>query len=160
MPAMLLIVYPPKDSKQMRYRLRTIALMLSVIWGTACSTVRSKAEMTGVYELGSRRGSIILEVFPNETFTETIHFESRKNEILRGKWGWRPGRIWFDPLWIPGEFVSSYYRKVDLEAGDDVKYTDPGYWSVSATKYWGTITLEFFEEDDEGKSVDFKMIRH
>jgi hypothetical protein len=41
--------------------------------------------------LGSGRGKIVLEVFPNETFTETIHFESGKIEILRGKWFLIPG---------------------------------------------------------------------
>jgi hypothetical protein len=134
------------------YVFRIIAFIALTIGFAACSSVQNKSEMTGVYELGSGNQKITLEIFPDDTFAETIQFTSGRVEKLHGKWDWQFSRIGFNPLWIPASFAPDYILQSDSKFG--TKYTEPGPWSTSATKYWGTITLEIFDD------VSFKLIRH
>jgi hypothetical protein len=148
----------PLDHSRMALRIILFYIIASItpmIGLTACSVIQSKNAMAGVYELDAGNQTITLEILPNETFKETILFASGRIEILEGKWDWRPGRIGFDRLWIPASFAPDYILRADSESRADFpKYTAPGYFSTSAEKHWGTITLEIFDD------VSFKMIRH
>jgi hypothetical protein len=134
--------------------------LLTVMVATAlvgCVPVRARSEVVGVYELNGGKQKITLEVFPSETFTETIIFASGQTERRTGGWHWAPGRIGFDGLWIPKSFAPDYILHADSAAkGTQPKFTDAGYWSLSAENHWGTMTLPIFPDADIG----FTMVRH
>lgn len=120
-----------------------------------CYPVRSRADAIGHYELNAEHDKIALDVSSDGSFTETITWASGKIDKQEGKWNWSSGRIGFDRLWIPKSFAPDYIKQVD--SGPDTnqpKYTEPGYWSVSVEKHWGTTTLAVFPDADIG----FRMV--
>jgi len=124
---------------------------------TGCTSVRSELEVTGVYELYADSQKITLEVFPDGTFAETIVFAPGHVEKRVGRWHWAQGRMGFDVLWIPESFAPDYVRRADSRAGGgQPKYTDPEHWLVTPEKYWGTISLPIFPDDD----IHFTMVQH
>ena len=122
----------------------------------ACIPARSKASVIGVYELKVERQKLTLELASDGSFTETIQFASGQVEKRVGQWNWMPGRVGLTGLWIPREFAPDYIHRADSEVGSgQPKYTEPGYWSVSAENHWGTTLLSVFPDDD----VNFRMVK-
>jgi hypothetical protein len=135
----------------------TVVVLILIGWLVGCSSVRSKAEVAGLYELSAEGQKISLEVFPNETFAETIVFAGGRVEKRAGRWHWAYGRMSFQGLWVPESFAPDYIRRADSGAGSgQPKYTDPGHWSIKAERHWGTVVLPIFPDAD----INFAMVRH
>jgi hypothetical protein len=117
----------------------------------SCVPARSRSEVIGLYELQRKMQKITLDIFPNETFTETITFAPGKVQVLSGKWSWEKVRIGFDGLWIPKSFAPEYVRQADSEAkGSQPKYTEVGNWSLSTERHWGAMTIPVFPDEEIG----------
>src|SRR5262249_40395483 len=129
-----------------------LVTMSSAIVG--CHFVEAKSDVIGFYELKAGHDLIRLELAPDEHFTETIRWASGKTEKRTGTWQLTNGTLNLDELWIPQSFAPEYILHADAESGpNQPKYTEPGHWSISPVSYWGTITLEVFED------VSFKKVR-
>jgi hypothetical protein len=122
--------------------------------------VKSESDVVGEYELKAANGKIALRLSPDKSFSETINW-CGKVESRSGKWRWSPGTwLWshevivFDQLWMPPGFEP---HDIDASAiaNRQPKYTEPGCWSMSPERHWGTIILPIFPDAD----VSFKMVR-
>ena len=131
-----------------------MAALISAL--VACIPVRSRSDVIGVYELNAERQKITLQVFPDQSFTESIQFSSGQVERRAGKWHWTSGSVGFEGLWIPKSFAPEYILRADSRAdARQPRYTEPGYWSVSAENHWGTVVLAVFPDAD----INFKMVK-
>src|SRR6202035_5071519 len=133
----------------MHKRFRTLFSVVALVALSSplvgCYPVRSKSDAIGHYELNVERDGIALDVSTDSTFTETIRWASGKVEKRAGKWIWGKGRIGFEGLWIPKSFAPDYIIQADSEGdGNQPKYIEPGYWSMSLENHWGTITIPVF----------------
>jgi len=122
----------------------------------ACIPVRSRSDVIGVYELNADRQKITLQLSPDQSFTESIQFSSGQAERRAGTWHWTSGSVGFEGLWIPKSFAPEYILRADSRAdARQQRYTEPGYWSVSAENHWGTVVLAVFP----GADINFKMVK-
>src|ERR1035437_8104292 len=92
-----------------RRRLRAVILIcvLSILTYTTvgCYSVRSKADIIGLYEMSSGKDKIDLNISPDGNYSETISWATGKLDKRAGKWCWNRGSISFDSLWIPKSFA-------------------------------------------------------
>ena len=133
------------------YLLLTLASMFAV----GCSMVDSRSDVVGNYRLETKGGEITLRLLEDGHFSETILWASGKHDTRAGNWYWSQKVLNFDQLWIPREFAPSYILESDALATDQPKYTEPGHWTVSPERHWGTIILSIFPDDD----VNFRMTK-
>ncbi len=148
----------PPDITDIRRATLLLGTALAALIGAlvACIPVRSMSDVIGVYELNAGRQKITLQVTPDQSFTESIQFSSGQVERRVGKWHWNSGSVGFDGLWIPKSFAPEYILQADSRAdGRHQRYTEPGYWSVSAENHWGTVVLAVFPDAD----INFKMVQ-
>jgi len=128
----------------------------------ACVYVQSRSGVVGTYELGSNDQRIVLELFSDGNFAESISY--RKGEVTKhvGKWDFKPPNydVRFDSLWIPKEFAPDHVLRADENSNGQPKYTEPGSWTVTPTYKWGTVTLDVFPDDDISfrKPTPFKFV--
>lgn len=122
-----------------------------------CYPIGTKSDVVGLYELHVGQNQISLEVSPDETFTETIRWESGKVEKRTGQWHWKNGAMSFNKLWIPPAFAPDYILSADAQSGpNQPKYTEPIVWGVTPESHWGTITLSVYPDSD----INFRMVAH
>lgn len=115
----------------------------------ACFPSRSRPDVIGAYELKVGNQTIALVLSPDGHFDETIRFSPGQTQVLSGKWSWVAGRVGFEDLWIPESYAPDHIRRSDIKASrGQPKYTEPGYWSMSAESHLGTILLAVFPDDD------------
>jgi hypothetical protein len=121
-----------------------------------CWVVTSRADVIGQYDLSVGSDRISLTLSPDGTFIENVLWASGKVDSLTGTWRWgNGGDLSFDKLWIPKAFAPDYIIQADSrQTSDGPKYTEPGYWSVSAERHWGKVTIAVFP----GADVEFKMV--
>ncbi len=146
----------PRDSRTGAWppglTLTGVCVLLVAMCG--CLPVRSRTSVIGTYELREAGQKITLDLHGDSTFVETIQFATGQTDRRIGKWLWSSGRVGLDELWIPPSFAPDYILRADSRAeGGRPKYTQPGYWSISAENHWGTVTLELFD------GVSFRMVR-
>jgi hypothetical protein len=146
---------------------RCLPVLILAVALSSCLPARSQSDVVGVYELRQGKQKITLEMLPAGTFTETILFTSGQTAKRTGQWSWASGRVGLEGFWIPRSFAPDYILRADSETGSpsqdwrwrppfQPKYTDPGYWSVSAERHWGTTTLSIFPDAE----VEFRMVKH
>jgi hypothetical protein len=122
-----------------------IALSCTLV---GCRVVHSRSELIGIYELNAKEARIILELRPDGTFLETITLSGNVEKRV-GKWQWAQTRVGFDGLWIPEVFAPDYIRRADARGHvGEAKYTESGYWSISAENHWGQTVLPIFPDSD------------
>lgn len=144
-----------KEELKTLFFLIELVVLGSVLSG--CYRVTSRTDVIGDYELKVGQNSINLELLSDQSFKETINWTSGKVESRAGKWYWRPGWVTFDQLWIPQAFAPDYIKHADADADSkQPRYTEPGLWSVSAERDWGTVVLTIFPDAD----VNFRMVAH
>lgn len=127
----------------------------------ACLDVTSRAGVVGTYQLGSNHQRIVLELSSDGNFTETIRY--RKGEVTKhvGRWDFKPpDSMRFESLWIPKEFAPDYILDADENSKGQPKYTEPGFWIVTPTYEWGSVTLDVFPDADISfrKATPFKFL--
>ena len=134
-----------------------LLILTALLFLSGCSMVRSQSDVLGEYELKAERGKIVLNISPDNSFSETIYWPSGKVESRSGKWLWSQDGISFDQLWIPSEFAPDYILQADAsaKANKQPKYTDPGHWYIRPERHWGTVTLSIFPDADG----NFKMVK-
>lgn len=140
---------------------RLLLIVALLLPNGACVDVLSRAGVVGTYQLGSNHQRIVLELSSDGNFTETISY--RKREITKhvGRWDFKPGNyVTLDSLWIPKQFAPDYILDADENSKGQVKYTEPGSWTVTPTLEWGTVTLEVFPDADISfrKPTPFKFL--
>jgi hypothetical protein len=74
-------------------------LLATTCFLVACYSVTSKADVVGAYELVGASGKLVLDVFADDHFVESIE-DSKSSTVQKrtGTWLWSGGRISFDNL--------------------------------------------------------------
>ena len=132
-----------------------LLLTLASMFAAGCSMVDSRSDVVGNYRLETKGGEISLRLSEDGHFSETIRWASGKQDTRSGSWYWSEKVINFDQLWIPREFTPSYIQDADASAKGQPKYTEPGQWTVTPERHWGTIILSIFPDNDE----NFRMTK-
>ena len=131
-----------------------VAMVLTL---NGCTLNPSRADVLGKYELkGTDAGAITLSLRGDGTYSESIISPSNREDHRSGTWTLSGGSVNLNELWIPKEFAPDYIIQADEQKSPPMpKYTEPGYWSLSAEKRWGVVFLTVFPDDD----IEFKRVQ-
>lgn len=124
-----------------------------------CTLNPSKADVLGKYELkgsDADAGRITLSLRRDGTYSESIISPFHHEDHRSGTWTLSGGSVNLSELWIPKEFAPDYTIEADERKSPPMpKYTEPGYWSLSAEKRWGVVFLIVFPDAD----IEFKKVQ-
>jgi hypothetical protein len=140
--------------RSLRNKSYTLMILAYLATSIACGSIHSRLELIGTYELKLEKQKIILEVFADGSFSETIYFNLGQIEKMAGRWEWGGVFMSFDKLWIPKSFSPEIY--VLLDESGKTGFTSPGHYAITPAKRWGKVTLPIFE--DEG--IEFTKQQH
>src|SRR3954471_11894059 len=128
--------------EQIQSVVRLLSILIPIVIIIGCSTVRSKTDVVGTFELEERGNKIVLVLSPSGRYSETIKWQTGKVEERTGIWRWGDGRIGFEGFRIPKEFAPAYIVRQDQNVGPSgARYTEPGSWSMSVERRWGRVVI-------------------
>lgn len=121
-----------------------------------CNMNPPRSDVVGRYELrGIKSGQITLTLRGDGSWVEQIRWTSNRTDSRSGHWALNRGYVALNELWIPKEFAPADVLKFDeFSAPSEPKYTDPGNWVLSPEKWWGTVRMEVFPDED----VEFRKV--
>ena len=127
-----------------------------------CLPVRDPRDLEGHYRLTSKAATIVLDIWPNHMYSESIKYSDGAEESSTNRWDWFSGCLEVEAFILPNLAEKNDPKHLDDETASRVhlrrtpRGTDQSDRCLSGEKHAGGIRLKPYPDE----SIEFQMTRH